>query len=326
VDIEAIRQIADELELEASAYEGDFADTVNGCADALRHLIDNQAASPASAPEAAQSEQQQAHGDDLPMHHDPALVEAYNKGFEAAHALQPAAPGEWHRFDMDDKPDAARRLDVALINGVTEYDRDYSVIDWTQVHDWRYAAPTAGAAPAESKDRRILLDTVGDLAEALLKVRDWVSSNPEAVSYINKAIACAGIRSSAGAATTSEDARDAEALQAEVARLTALINSPEIADYTKGVQLEASHQRERWGTSHDGGKEPADWFWLVGYLAGKALKAHIDGNSEKALHHTISTSAALCNWHAAILGKTDMRPGIAPPDAAMRAIQQEGGK
>lgn len=44
VDIEAIRQIADELELEASSYEGDFADTVNGCADALRHLVDaNQA-------------------------------------------------------------------------------------------------------------------------------------------------------------------------------------------------------------------------------------------------------------------------------------------
>lgn len=39
IDVEAIHQIADELELEASSYEGDFADTVNGCADALRHLI-----------------------------------------------------------------------------------------------------------------------------------------------------------------------------------------------------------------------------------------------------------------------------------------------
>jgi hypothetical protein len=41
---EAVRAIADELELEASAYEGDFADTVNGCADALHKLA---SASPA---------------------------------------------------------------------------------------------------------------------------------------------------------------------------------------------------------------------------------------------------------------------------------------
>ena len=78
----------------------------------------------------------------------------------------------------------------------------------------------------------------------------------------------------------------------------------------KGVPLEAAHQRKRWGSKHDAGKTPSDWFWLVGYLAGKALHAHVTGDTKKALHHTISTAAALCNWHAAILGKTDMRPGI----------------
>lgn len=109
--------------------------------------------------------------------------------------------------------------------------------------------------------------------------------------------------------------KENQSLKAENARLLALLNTPEILDFVKGVPLEAAHQRERWGSDHDAGKTPADWFWLVGYLAGKALNAHVTGNTEKALHHTISTASALCNWHAAILGKTNMRPGIIPPDS-----------
>lgn len=99
---------------------------------------------------------------------------------------------------------------------------------------------------------------------------------------------------------------------AELEEQLTIINTPEIHDFIKAVPLEAQHQRGRWGTDHDSGKLPADWFWLIGYLAGKALAAHIAGNTEKALHHTISSAAALCNWHSAILGKTNMRPGIAP--------------
>lgn len=104
--------------------------------------------------------------------------------------------------------------------------------------------------------------------------------------------------------------------RSEVARLGALVNTPELVDFARAVRLEAVHQRERWGTDHDGGKTPADWFWLLGYLSGKALAAHLAGNHEKALHHTISSAAALANWHAAILGKTNMRPGIEPPEHA----------
>lgn len=106
------------------------------------------------------------------------------------------------------------------------------------------------------------------------------------------------------------------ARQETQARLDAALlalNTPEILDFVKAVPLEAAHQRERWGSDHDAGKTAADWFWLVGYLAGKALHMHAQGNTEKALHHTISTAAALANWHSAILGKTDMRPGIMPP-------------
>ena len=104
------------------------------------------------------------------------------------------------------------------------------------------------------------------------------------------------------------DSRDAQ-----IERLQALINTPELHDFSRAVVLEAAHQRERWGSGHDAGKTPADWFWLTGYLAGKALHAQTAGNTDKALHHTISTAAALANWHASITGAhVEMRPGIDP--------------
>ena len=93
--------------------------------------------------------------------------------------------------------------------------------------------------------------------------------------------------------------------------LEGLINSPHTEDWFKAVRLEAAHQQERWGTDGDAGKAPQDWFWLVGYLAGKALAAWIACDAEKGKHHIISTSAALLNWHRHATGEmTAMRPGI----------------
>lgn len=53
-------------------------------------------------------------------------------------------------------------------------------------------------------------------------------------------------------------------IAAELRRLHALINTPELLSFRDGVVYEAVHQRERWGTEHDGGKTPEDWFWLIG--------------------------------------------------------------
>lgn len=91
-----------------------------------------------------------------------------------------------------------------------------------------------------------------------------------------------------------------------------IINSPETADFMAAVPLEAAHARERWGSDHDAGKSPWDWFWLVGYLVQKAAAAHVAGDLEKAKHHTISTAAALANWHARLSGSDDGRfaPGL----------------
>ena len=61
-----------------------------------------------------------------------------------------------------------------------------------------------------------------------------------------------------------------------------------------------------------------------------SLDAAKAGETEKALHHTISSAAALANWHAALSGaSTDMRPGIDPvargiEDAAMASQANEG--
>ncbi len=108
--------------------------------------------------------------------------------------------------------------------------------------------------------------------------------------------------------------------RAELERLRNLVNAPELHDFSRAVVLEAAHQRERWGSAHDAGKAPQDWFWLLGYLAGKALAAHASGNTEKALHHTISTAAALYNWHAAIKGY-DVR--MAPGSSDVAAIVEK---
>lgn len=97
----------------------------------------------------------------------------------------------------------------------------------------------------------------------------------------------------------------------ELVRKAALydaINTPEIDEFLSAVRNEALHQRERWGSEHDAGKTDADWFWLVGHLASKALL-----KTDKSIHHIITTAAALLNWHAAKVGAhTLMRPGIGP--------------
>lgn len=83
--------------------------------------------------------------------------------------------------------------------------------------------------------------------------------------------------------------------------LEALVNSPETEDFDKAVPLEAAHQVERWGTAHDQGKGHEDWFWVVGYLAGKALRSAISGDFTKAKHHAITVAAICRNWHAALV-------------------------
>lgn len=94
----------------------------------------------------------------------------------------------------------------------------------------------------------------------------------------------------------------------KIEHLDGLINSPHTTEFMEAVKLEAAHQRERWGSQHDAGKADTDWFWLIGYVAGKAVS-----KPEKQLHHIITTAAVCLNWHMNKTVGTDMRPGIAEP-------------
>jgi hypothetical protein len=78
------------------------------------------------------------------------------------------------------------------------------------------------------------------------------------------------------------------------------MSGPVVHDFWEGVRVEREFQRQQWGKVEDRNKTPADWFWLVGYLAGKALSAHVTGDAFKARHHTISAAAALSHWFDAV--------------------------
>ena len=116
----------------------------------------------------------------------------------------------------------------------------------------------------------------------------------------------------------------ATAAARELNRLYEIINTPMYLQFLEATHREAIHQVERWGTPHDRGKEPQDWFWLVGYLSGKALRAHIDGDVAIAQHHTISSAAALLNWHAHITGyNTRFAPGLSDLEKSLARIFSE---
>lgn len=87
---------------------------------------------------------------------------------------------------------------------------------------------------------------------------------------------------------------------AECDRLEALINTPRVDHFLESVRLEAAHQVERWGEAHDRAKQPGDWLWLLAHLATKAMIAAMAEQTDKALHHTISSAAVLYQWHKAI--------------------------
>ena len=88
-----------------------------------------------------------------------------------------------------------------------------------------------------------------------------------------------------------------QALREEVARLRKILNTPLYDDFLEAVKAEGAHQQWYWGDEHDEQKTPQEWFWTLGWLAGKATQAHGVGDREKALHHTISSAALLMNWH-----------------------------
>jgi hypothetical protein len=96
----------------------------------------------------------------------------------------------------------------------------------------------------------------------------------------------------------------------------ALVNNPHTDHFLRATRLEAAYQRDHWGEPQHRGKSAEGWFHLVGHLSGKSLRAAIEGDKEKALHHTISSAAALANWYQAITHDTTGTGAAADADTA----------
>lgn len=84
--------------------------------------------------------------------------------------------------------------------------------------------------------------------------------------------------------------------------MSALDDVPITHDFLAGLHAEKDHQVRRWGRSHDSNKSPTDWFWVLGWIAGKAVAAHLAGDRVKAQHRVIAAAAILSHWHDALKG------------------------
>lgn len=81
------------------------------------------------------------------------------------------------------------------------------------------------------------------------------------------------------------------------------LNTPELQDFLEAVKVEAAHQQQRWKDT-DPIKEDPDWYWLIGWLGGKALTdPHEEGDPrpkrDRQLHRIVTVAAAAYNWHQA---------------------------
>lgn len=98
----------------------------------------------------------------------------------------------------------------------------------------------------------------------------------------------------------------ADDTHAELRRLNAIIHSPESNEFLKGASIEAEYQRQLHGVDEtDSRYDWQQWFWVTGYLLGKALAAcrSGEGNGEKAKHHLVTSAALLNNWHNVLTGE-----------------------
>ena len=91
-------------------------------------------------------------------------------------------------------------------------------------------------------------------------------------------------------------------LEAEVARLRAIMDRPDPHDFIVATEIEARFQLDKWGdqdgqpTAFDG-TDDADFYRLIQHLATKAMLTTEDEGREKKLHRITTVAAAACNWH-----------------------------
>lgn len=168
------------------------------------------------------------------------------------------------------------------------------------------SAPAEEAAHLSPIERavQLLREGAAEIAYSVSidDVPDWANEPDSQLAHDEALMVARQLEALAPCVISATELAALRADRTERLRLEALINTPELESFLTATHIEAVHQVERWGTAGDRAKRPADWFWLVGYLAGKALHAAIGCNLDKAKHHCVSTAAALYNWHCAIKG------------------------
>lgn len=234
-------------------------------------------------------------------------------------ALEPCpfCGGQAERVDIDDGENAGGsciQCTQCLASGNVEFGyKENFVSNWNR----RKAAASSRLAPGE-----------------IAKLVEWLQT----YSVLLRRDGCADdadFHEEAAASLTRQTER-VEELERRVAEYEALIGSPHVDEWFEAVRIEAAHQVDRWGSAHDAGKTPLDWFWLIGFLAQKAVHASQSGDAFKAKHHTISTGAALLNWFrrmnsdksidsiAARRARPALDEGRAPSGVASHQSRQEG--
>ena len=82
------------------------------------------------------------------------------------------------------------------------------------------------------------------------------------------------------------------------------ISTPEVENFLRAVKKEAAYQKGKWKVT-DPMKSSADWYWLLGYLGGKALMdPHEEqdprSKRERRMHRIITVAAAAYHWFQAV--------------------------
>lgn len=207
---------------------------------------------------------------------------------------------EYWREQIQDEDDASHMCDENVIALLDDIEEALSERDAFKAQLAEERRMPAGFKPCESCGRcdQNIRDLLIELEDA--HVGDEAMRKRLEAAYRD----CAEMRRALDSLT--ENGSERINLAAEVIALEAklaTINTPEIGDFLAAVEREAKHQRLRWPSDHDEGKTDADWFWLLGWLAGKAVHAT---TSEKRLHHIITTAAACLNWHAQVIGASSV--------------------
>ena len=83
-------------------------------------------------------------------------------------------------------------------------------------------------------------------------------------------------------------------------------DTPVLYDFARAVAHEAQYQRTLHAEA-DATKTPLEWMETLLLLVAKSRAYDDEGNTEKAMHHLITSAAVLASWHAQLVASLKNR-------------------